>query len=189
MLPRSWPGLLSIALSTAALHALDLTPTEGFRELEGFRIPVVRFSDGARRVVYQPPAGWRISGGGESLQVLPPDRVEAAVQFRTHRRPPLGENGSAEDFDAWSRSLLPPAATDIAALGAADGQFTLGAQPSRARRFSYAHSGRRFLASVAAVDLGDTERLSVVVIARESDFKGIHDEAIASLFSWQWDEA
>jgi hypothetical protein len=80
-------------------------------------------------------------------------------------------------------------AAEITPVGAADGQFTLAAQPSRARTFSYAHSGRRFLASVAAVDLSDTERLAVIIIARDTDFKTMHDEAVASLFSWQWDDA
>ena len=70
-----------------------------------------------------------------------------------------------------------------------DGQFTQAAQPSRARTFSNTHSGRRFLASVAAVDLSDTERLAMIVIARDTDVQTLHEEAVASLFSWQWDDA
>lgn len=181
-------ALLGVAVWPSALFALDLTPTQGFRELEGFRIPVVHFTDGARKVVYQPPAGWRVSGGGAALNILPPDRQEAAVQLRTVQRQAPANAAAAEDFDAWARTQLPPAATGIEKLGAAEGQFTIAAQPSRARIFSYSMVGRRFFASVAAVDLTDTERLAVVVTAREPDFKALQDEAVASFFSWQWDD-
>lgn len=175
-------------LCPSALFALDLTPASGFRELEGFRIPIVRFTDGTRKVVYQPPAGWHLSGGGESLSLLPPDRQEAAVQLRTVRRPPPESGTASEDFDTWAHSQLPPSATSIKKLGEAEGQFTIAAQPSRARTFSYSLVGRRFFASVAAVDLSSTERLTVVMTAREPDFKAMQDEAVASFFSWQWDD-
>jgi hypothetical protein len=185
---RIFSQLLSVVLCPSALFALDLTPAEGFRELEGFRIPVVRFADGTRKVVYQPPTGWRLSGGGESLNILPPDREGAAVQLRALKRPEQADGNVAEDFDAWARSQLPPAAGNIEKVGAAEGQFTIAAQPSRARTFSYSVVGRRFFASVAAVDLNDTERLTVVITAREPDFKAMQDEAVASFFSWQWDD-
>jgi len=182
MTPRLRSTLLACLLYPPALFALDLTPAQGFRTLEGFQIPVVHFTDGSRKVVYQPPAGWRLSGGGESLNLLPPDRQEAAVQLRAAKRP------ASEDFDAWARSQLPPAATSIEKVGEIDGQFTIAAQPSRACTFSYAMAGRRFHASVAAVDLNEKERLTFVVTAREPDFKATQDEAVASFFSWQWDD-
>jgi hypothetical protein len=38
------------------------------------------------------------------------------------------------------------------------------------------------------VDLGEKERLAVLVIAGEKDFAAVHEEAIRSLFSWSWSD-
>ena len=58
--------------------------------------------------------------------------------------------------------------------GRAFSQFNLGGQAS--------------MASIAWVDLGEKERLAVLVIASEKDFKVVHEEAIRSLFSWSWSD-
>lgn len=183
---QSW--LFSLAFWPHALLAFDLTPTHGFRDLEGFRIPVVHFADGARRITYQPPHGWRVSGSGATLQIFPPGLDGAAMGLRTMKRAVTNSAAVRDDFESWTRAQLPPVATDVKRTGESAGQFTIGAQPSRAVSFSYTQAGHRFFASVAAVDLHDDLRLAVVVTARQSDFKSVQDEAIASLFSWQWDE-
>lgn len=185
---RTLPWLLAVALCPQVLPALDLTPMHGFRELEGVRIPVVYFKDGARTVTYQPPTNWQISGGGESLQLFPPSRDGAAVRLRTETLPDGVPETAGKDSEAWMRGLLPPNASDVERVGESAGAFTLGPQPSRAVRFSYALSGYRYLAEVAVVDLDDKERLTVLVTARQADFRAVHEEAVASLFRWQWDE-
>ena len=186
MKPRySW--VVAALCAPRLLPALDLTPLHGFRELEGFKIPIVCFTDGSRKVSYQPPAQWRISGSGDSLQLSAGTREQAVLQFRVCPRPPMAD-GAGEDFERWARALLPGDATDIVRQAEATGQFTLGAQPSRELTFSYRASARGFQSSVAWVELGDRERLAVIVTARTPDFKAVHDEAIASLFSWNWSE-
>ncbi len=187
-MPRKLAWLLLCALSPQSLPALDLTPTHGFRDLEGFRIPVVYFRDGARKVTYQPPTDWQISGGGTSFQLFPPGRDGAAVQFRKDTLPIKGDVAEAGDIAQWFRDQLPPQATDVERIGESSGQFTLGPQPSRAVRFSYALSGHRYVAEVAVVDLDEKERLAVIVTALQADFKAVHEETVASLFHWQWED-
>lgn len=177
------PFFMAAFLVPQVVSAVDLTPAHGFRDLEGFRIPVVRFADGARRITYQPPAKWRVSGGGESLHLFPPACDEASMQLCSK-----GRRTTEENSDAWTRDLLPPTSAGVERIGESAGLFTLGAQPSRAVTYTYSLSGRRFQASIATVDLSEKEQLVVIVTARQHDFKVVHDEAIASLFSWQWDD-
>jgi len=68
---KTWivTGLLVAGLSAA--HALDLTPITSYRELEGVRIPVISFEDGLRKVNWQPPDNWQLSGGGQQLNLYP----------------------------------------------------------------------------------------------------------------------
>lgn len=185
---RTLPWFIAVTLCPQILSALDLTPVHGFRDLEGVRIPVVYFKDGTRRVTYQPPTNWQISGGGESIQLFPPARDGAAVRLRKDTRPDAEPETAGENSEAWMRALLPPTASDIERIGESAGAFTLGPQPSRAVRFSYALSGHRYLAEVAVVNLDDKERLTVIVTARQADFQAVHEEAVASMFRWQWDE-
>lgn len=184
-MPRILHSLLAVTLFPQLLPALDLTPTHGYRELEGVRIPVVYFNDEGRRVTYQPPANWQVSGGGDSVQLFSPGHDAAAVRIC---RTALQEGGAPEASEEWMRSLLPPTAADVERTGDSAGTFTLGPRPSRAVRFSYTVTGQRYLAEVSVVDLDEKERLTVIVTARQADFQAVQEAAIASLFQWQWEE-
>lgn len=176
-----------VLASQGLLHALDLTPTQSFRELEGIKIPIVRFSDGSRKVTYQPPTQWRVSGGGDRVQIIPSGFQRALFQLRVCERPEIPE-GQEEDLGKWTLNFLPEGAEEVVPKGETAGQFTLGAVPSNERTYSYNLGGRANLASVAWVDVGEKERLVVLVIAGEKDFKAVHEEAISSLFSWSWSD-
>ena len=186
--------LLSLSLAALAatpLRALDLTPQQTTRELEGIRIPILRFRDGPRRVTYQPPADWRVSGTGRLLQLTPGSLEQALVVLRLEERPappkvePVPAE-AAEEFEQWARRLLPPQATHIERVGESANRFTLGPASSRELLFTYTSPAGRFSAAIAAVDLDERERLAVIVTVRREAFARLHEEAIASLFSWQW---
>ena len=176
-----------VLASQGLLSGLDLTPTQSYRELEGIKIPIVRFSDGSRKVTYQPPTQWRVSGGGDRVEIIPSEFQRALFQLRVCERPEVAA-GQAEDLSKWVLSFLPEGAEDVAPKGEIVGQFTLGALPSKERTFSCNLGGRPSTVSVAWVDLGEKERLAVLVIAGEKDFKAVHEEAIRSLFSWSWND-
>ena len=62
-------------------HALDFTPQESWRSLEGVRIPLLLFNDPTGKIRYQPPGKWTYSGGGPAFTLYPPDTAEAFMKF------------------------------------------------------------------------------------------------------------
>ncbi len=174
---------LLLAIAPVVAKALDLTPVAGFRELEGFKIPIVFFSDAESRIAFQPPAKWRISGGGTTLGLYPAELADAVLQLRVFPIKPLGP-GVTEDLEKWCHALLPQDATEPKLESENENVFTLGPLPSREFTYSYAARGRRFTTSIAVVDWSERERLAVIVTARAADFSATHESAMRSMFSW-----
>ena len=174
---------LTLALAPLAAKALDLTPVSSFRELEGFRIPIVLFTDAGKKIAFQPPAKWNVSGGDGVLSLYPAECPDAVMQLRVRPRKPLNP-GATEDLEKWCLTQLPQDATDPTRESEAANVFTLGVLPSREFTFSYAAQGRRFTTSVAFVDWNERERIAVIVTARTPDFRPIHEAAMRSMFSW-----
>ena len=183
-------SFICLLLAAGSTRALDLTPFVDERELEGFRIPIVRFGDGKRRVSYRPPLKWRVTGSETDLSLFPPNRTGCAVKFSVRPRPPgPGEGGDARgELKKWAQSLLPADVGEVALLGEKDSPFMMGKQASHEFIFAYEYRGARFTRSVAVVDFSNKQRFMVVVDARPEDFESIHKETITSMFSWEWDD-
>ena len=171
------------ALAPFSGKALDLTPLHTFRDLEGVKIPIVLFSDAGKKISFQPPGKWTVSGDSGSVSLYPAERPDAVMQIRVRIRKPLPE-GATEDLAKWCLSQLPQDAVEPALEGEAANLFTLGTLPSREFTFSYAAQGRRFTTSVTIVDWNERERIAVVVTARIPDFAAMHSAAMGSMFSW-----
>jgi hypothetical protein len=166
-----------------AAEALDLTPNPSFRDLEGFKIPIVLFNDLGRKISFQPPSKWNVSGGGTTLNLYPVDLPDAVMQLRVRHRTVL-KPGEVEDLDQWCRTQLPQDAADLTLDSEAVSPFTLDSRPSRQFTYSYAAQGRRFTTAVAIVDWNERERLVVVITSRDTDFKAVFGQGIRSLSSW-----
>lgn len=175
----------TLSFGTLPAPALDLTPADGFRDLEGFRIPVIFFADGADQVSYQPPANWKLSGGGEVLNLFAESDAEMRMQLRISVNPPHDPN-APEDADKWCRQFLPRDATEVILNGEAISPFTLRALPSREFTYSYVAQARRFTTSVAVVNLTANKRFVLIVTARPLNFKTAHEAATQSMFSFRW---
>lgn len=174
---------LLLALLPLAAQALDLTPTLSFRELEGFKIPVVLFNDAGTRIAFQPPANWQLSGGGPSLNLYPNETPDALVQIRVRARQ-MPQPGVVEDLEKWCRAQLPQDAAEPALENEAESPFTVDARPSRQFTYSYGARGRRFITAVAVVEWNERERLVLVVSAPANHFDATHEAAMRSMFSW-----
>jgi len=174
--------LLSLLLLPSLAGALDLTPKESWRQLEGFRIPTLIFTHGASKIHYQPPGDWQVNGGGRTLSLYPGDQG-AFMQLRSVARPAAVE-GTPEDVAKFSHTFLPPDATELELTEQRPSPFTLDGAPSEEFIYSYNAGGQRFVTAVALCDFDPRERLVVVITARAADFKLIHEAGIASLFSW-----
>ncbi len=174
---------LALALTPFVAKALDLTPVSSFRELEGFRIPILLFSDAGKKISFQPPHEWKVSGGGDALSLYPTGEPDAVMQLRVRAVKPLAA-GVAEDVEKWCRAQLPQDAAEPTLEGEVANIFNLGALPSRQFTYSYAAQGRRFTTSVSVVDWNARERLAVIVTARTAEFAATHEAAMRSMFSW-----
>jgi hypothetical protein len=174
------------------VSALDLTPKESVRELEGVKIPIVTFSDGRRQAVWQPPVKWQMSGKGRKLMLYPPNIVQAAMQLEVHPR--TASNGqsndaaSPEDLEHWAQKFLPQDCTEMILLGTNTNPFNIGSVGSTEFTFTYLSQSRRFSTSVAVTNISPLERLAMIVTAHTADFAAVHDEALASMFRWNWRE-
>lgn len=172
-------------ISISSAEAFDLTPKESFRNQEGFKIPIVRFAGGARPVSWQPPSGWQLSGGGRSLSIFPANVPLAYVKLEVSAQKVATASESPAQL---ARLHLPADATEVSVVGERDNPFTLNGFSSKEWIFSYVSQAQRFSTGIAVVDLDEKERLALVVSARSKDFKAIHDEAIASMFTWKYAE-
>ncbi len=180
---KRYLAILLLALLPGSVPALDLTPQSSFRELEGFKIPVLILSDNGKKISLQPPSKWTISSTGSTLTLKPAETPDAVLELRVRPFKPLAA-GLTEDVEKWSRAQLPQDAVQATLEGEAANVFTLGALPSRQFTYSYGAQGRRFTTAVAIVDWSPTERLAVLVTARTSDFVATHEAAMRCVFSW-----
>lgn len=183
------PFLLLLATGCVALNAraLDLTPVPSFKELEGFKIPVTTFLDGNRKVVYEPPREWELSGGGAQLRLFPSKIAESEARFQLYKRDSPASQKVPEDLKKSATTLLPGDSADIRLVTQYKNPFMLGATGSSEFIFSYTANARLFSASIAIVDLSPRERLVITTTARAPDFNAVRLEVISSLFRWTWE--
>lgn len=181
--------LISLLLALRGAQALDLTPISGFKDLDGVKIPIIEFVDGSAKINYKPPAGWRPSGGGDSLSIYPPGGDHSWMEFLLADRSPAGgpaaSTASGEEVEALARGFIPSGAKDIALVSKANNSFTLEGQPRTEFIFAFSSYGSRQVASISLVNRTETKWFVVVVSSHPKDFDSIREQAISSLFSWR----
>ena len=191
----SKPALRTVILCAVFLirqnaPALDLTPLEGFKELEGMKIPVVLFTESRGKVQYKPPGNWKLIGKGNAISLIPPNVDQVLVKFIAFNKkksgtaaPPAAPETS-EELKAWAVQFIPVGAKEVAFDKEVPSPFTLEGRESSEFIFNYVLSGSPETVSVAITDLNEAERFVAIVSARKKDFDALHQQTIASLFSW-----
>lgn len=181
-------GFLAALLAALPAWALDLTATPGFRELEGMKVPVLQFTDAARKLTYRPPADWRMSGGGSVLEFDAPGFGQNSMKLMVVKKPagyPATPELTAATVQAIARAVLPKDAEQLQQTRETPSPFTLEGRPSLELSFTYLRFSQRETASLAVVDRSETEWFVMMVEAREADFETVHTQAIRSMFSWR----
>jgi len=180
-------GLATLLFSTFSVRALDFTPQETWRSLEGMRIPVLMFSDATGRIRYQPPGGWNFSGGGATFMLYPPKLNGAVMKLLLLQHAPGTPqitSISSADLTKWCQNYLASDAKEVKLQQENPSPFLLNGRESREFVFEYLSSGQRFQTSVAVLDWSEKEHLAVIITALAPDFKAVHDTGNSSLFSW-----
>lgn len=181
-----------LALAFASLHtahALDLTPIQSFRILEKMKIPVISFDDGKRKVNWQPPAGWQLSGGDNQLNVYPEKIPLAAMQLRIlpNAAAQVPDPTTAQDeLFKWALAFLPGDTTNLTFDHEAPSPFLLDNLHSRELTFNYVSAARKCSTSVALVTLDELQSFALVITARAEDFQVVHNTGTKSMFRWSW---
>ncbi len=176
-------GLFALRVALAAARALDLTPHQGFREgNEGAPTAVVQFFDGKNKIDFQPPHGWRPTGGGNSVTFLSQDVTRAWMKLTVVEKEAL--EPPAGDLQAWAAKFIPPGSEKVEFVRTVPSPFTIGAHESTEFVFTFASFGSRDSISICVIDLSKTERLVMLVSSDTANFIRIRQLAIASMFSW-----
>ena len=170
--------------------ALDLSPTPGFRILEGFKVPILTFRDGERSVRWQPPADWNLSAGEAKLLLSSTEFAGATIEVQVLPRQPGGRDvlATPEQRQTWLRRFLPQDARDASVAAENGSPFTLRGLPSVETVFQFASQARRLTSSISVVDLNEHQRFVLNITSRAVDFATVREAAIASMFSWSWAE-
>ena len=177
---------LLLALFPSVCFALDLRPEPGYREMEGFKLPVVRFEDPVGKVRWAPPAGWTMQYEKKILTLHPPN-AQSIFELRLIPRA-AGDRDVLVNLDTLQKycsQFLSTTAKDLQFKSTTEGPFTIGPTPAREYVFEFSQGGLGYKSSVSMLDLSDRERLVLVVTAQLRDFDEIRDTAIQSMFSWQ----
>jgi len=185
---RPMRGLLMarLCLGFSTVAAFDLTPVEKFRDQEGFKIPIVCFNQPDGAVTWQPPGGWRLSGGGQTLSLFPTGAPLAYAKLQVlNRRATIRDGAPGEPAVRWAKAYLPQDASELSLIAERENPFSLNGLPSKEWIFNYVSQAQRFSTAIALVDLDEEERLALIVSALAKDFESIHGAAIASMFSWR----
>jgi hypothetical protein len=181
-------AFLAGLLAAVPAWALDLSPTPAFRELEGSRIPVLQFADGARVFTYRPPQDWRWHGGGNVLQFDAPGRGQNLFKLMLVAKPP-GTPAEPELSSATvlriARAVLPSNAENLRPTQETPTPFAMEGRPSLELTFSYALSSTSQMASVAVVDRSETQWFVLSVECDAADFATLRPQVISSMFSWR----
>jgi len=180
-------GLLAAGVNAA--QALDLTPITSYRELEGVKIPVISFEDGQRKVNWQPPENWQISGGDRELNLYPNKLPLAAAQLKLiphGAAQPPERTAALDSLLKWAMSFVPGDATGITFDHEVPNPFLLDGKPSRELTFKYVSDAKKCCTSVALVDLDARQSLALVITARAEDFERAYRAWTSSMFRWQW---
>ena len=179
-------SVIFAVLPASCCFALDLQPEHGFRELEGFKFPVVRFADSGGKVRWSPPANWAMQYENKVLTLNPP-QAQSAFEIRVVPRT-AGDRDILTKLDGLQKycgQFLSAAAKDLQYKSTTEGPFTIGPTPAREYVFEYSQSGLSYKSSISMLDLSERERLVVVITAQARDFDEVRDTAIQSMFSWQ----
>jgi len=175
--------LSTVLLSLTHAGALDLTPEPGFvRGNEGPPTPVVRFTNGKKKVTYPPATGWRCVGGTSKAVVFAAG--SATMEMRLVARRPPKDDDPPEDLAAWAQQFVPGGGKNVALLQTLPSPFQVGGRTSTEFLFGFVRQAGPEKISISVVDYTPEERFVVIISADGKEFNGRLGEAISSLHRW-----
>jgi hypothetical protein len=172
----------------SVLRGLDFAPREVETEIEaGIVNKELQFQDGKRRVLYQFPAGWRVSPRAGAVMLTPPSvsQAELIIDGEAIRDPRPVDAREISACREWVAASLPRESTavefeaelvdGVAVHGCRTVELTVG--------FGY---GNQSLRKCVWFVYADKTVIRFTVSARERDFARVKEAVRGSLYSWRW---
>ncbi len=178
-----------ILAARAHAGAIDFTPTDATRTLEGVVFKQVRFHQDGKVLTYEPPRDWIYTGDGGSLRLTPPHITEAqvVVQQVALAAPQVFDEATTKQLQQVAVSALPPGATDVTLAEEEMNPLQIHQQPTYGITLGYKFLGQDFHANLLFANLGDTQ-LRCRVVARKANFAEVRQQFRGSLFSLHWED-
>ena len=147
---RSIVLAVAFALLTAGARAdLDFTPFDAFYEVEGIRMANLNFHDNGKVISYSPPPGWKTSGRGRKLELIPPQAVQASARFEVLPTAPLpADAAKVKLFRELAVLLLPAGATNVEITEAVLSELRISGRPGLEVSLTYTFFAQQFKMSI-----------------------------------------
>jgi len=174
-------------LVVRACAGFDFTPHDSFYEIEGIRIPILKFHDRGKIISYTPPAQWHPSGRGKTLALFPPKAVQAGAVFEAvsaSSKPLQAVPENVGTFRMLAVGLLPPDASKVTVTAAAVSELQISGRPGVEVLLSYTSCAQQFTMTVLFIP-HDEELLHLRFTAHTADFAALEKLFRRSLYSLQ----
>jgi len=179
--------LAGVITSASADSSLNLSPQVESYELEGIKMWQLTFANGtSKKASYQPPQGWKYSGGRDSLDLQPPNIAQATAVIA--KLP----STTQFSFDEEGRKQLREKAIASLPQGSQQAKITsdemnpvqIDGCQTYLVEMSYIFFGQKFACYSLTLDR-KPEAVSFRFNSREADYQHLRDAFQRSLFTWQ----
>jgi len=181
--------LLGASLSVPALRALDFKPEFITTDTEGgFTNVEIVLKDGAARVVYCPPAGWKPEEGERYLRFHPPgiSLADLTIESEKVSAARVLDAAAAERCHAWLMASVPKESSNVMMEADESNPGAVSNCPTFGTTVAYTSGGVRYRKRVIFVFAPDSE-IRFTTAARTADFDRLYPAVRRSLFSWRWE--
>ena len=173
----------------SAQAAIDLAPLVEEYSHAGFNYRKVTFKEDKGIVTYTPPQGWTIRGGGNAVQLTPPDKafVDGVIVATPLRDPQAFDEATVAALEQQVVATAPPGSQGLQVVRRQENPVALGSNPSFEIAISYTVLGRSFERNVIFVNTADTQ-LVFRFSAPKEDFAALEQRFRQSIGTWEYVE-
>ncbi len=180
-------ALVLLLVSARADSSLDLSPQLQPFELEGIKMWQLTFDNGtSKKAIYQPPQGWKYSGGRDSLELQPPKMAQARAviaKLPSAMRLSFDEEGRKQLHERAIASL-PQGNQQAKIMSDELNQLQIDGKQTYLIEISYVFFGQKFVCYSLVLDR-KPEAMSFRLTALEADYGHLRDAFQRSLYTWQ----
>jgi hypothetical protein len=183
-------SVVIIAAAAIALRAeaqLSLMPTMSERVQEGIHFQQLCFSDGGKKVTYEPPRGWSYVSESKKIILRPPGKAESRAEIEVGFPviPPEFDEEGLKQLKAMFLRLVPKDSEKIEIVAEQKNPVLINGHESYEFIVAFINYGQRCRMSVLFANL-PREQIRCKVIANPDDFEETHRRFIESLYGLQW---